>query len=62
MGKSAGIAMYFVDSVGEGSKIEMLVSKPLFRVIEFRAGRPRWRNPSLATSDFDEVVLSCLVS
>ena len=62
MGKSAGIAMYFVDSVGEGSNIEMLVSKPLVRVIEFGAVPPRWSNPNLATSDEDEVVLCCLVS
>ena len=63
MGKSAGIAMYFVDSVGDGSSIiEMLVSKPLVRVIEFGAVPPQWSNPNLATSDEDEVVLCCSVS
>ena len=63
MGKSAGIAMYFVDSVGDGSNIiEMLVSNPLVRVIEFGAVLPRWRNLNLATSDVDEVILLCSVS
>ena len=63
MGKSDGIAMYFVDSVGDGSPIiEMLVSKALVRVIEVGAVPPRWRKPNLATSDVDEVVLLCSVS
>ena len=55
--------MYFVDSVGNGSNIiEMLVLKALVRVIEFGAVPPHWRNPNLATSNVDEVVLLCSVS
>ena len=62
MGKSDGIAMYFVDSVGDGSPIiEMLVSKALVRVIEVGAVPPRWRKPSLATPNVDEDVFLCSV-
>ena len=58
MGKSDGIAMYFVDSVGDGSPIiEMLVSKALVRVIEVGAVPVRWRKPSLATPNVEDVFL-----
>ena len=57
MGKSACIAMYFVDSVGDGSPIiEMLVSKA-FRVIEVGAVPVRWRKPSLGTPNVEDVFL-----
>ena len=38
------------------------MSKPLVRVIEFGAVPPHWRNPNLATSDVDEVIVLYLVS